>query len=92
MAMAPRQRWLALLEGRVPDRIPTDYWATDEFHQRFRADTGCAGDEALWDKLHIDRPCRVEPVCLRPHHPNDKLADIWGLRYPKADYGSRVYE
>jgi hypothetical protein len=28
--MTPRERWLALLAGEKPDRIPTDYWATGE--------------------------------------------------------------
>ena len=30
--MTPRERWLAILKGGQTDRIPTDYWATPEFH------------------------------------------------------------
>ena len=29
--MTPRERWLAVLTRRVPDRIPMDYWSTSEF-------------------------------------------------------------
>jgi len=28
--MTPRERWLAVLEGEKPDRLPMDYWGTDE--------------------------------------------------------------
>jgi len=36
--MTPRQRWMALLEGRRPDRIPTDYQATAEVTARLLPD------------------------------------------------------
>jgi len=32
--MTPRERWQAVLEHRLPDRVPTDYWATPEFSAR----------------------------------------------------------
>ena len=28
--MTPRERWLAVLRRGKPDRVPMDYWATDE--------------------------------------------------------------
>jgi hypothetical protein len=28
--MTARERWMAVLEHKIPDRIPMDYWATDE--------------------------------------------------------------
>jgi len=31
--MTPRERWLAVLERRPPDRVPMDYWATAEATQ-----------------------------------------------------------
>ena len=66
MAMTPRERWLALLDRKTPDRIPTDYQATDEVTARLRRDLGCADDEALYRKLHIDARRMVEPVWNRP--------------------------
>ena len=62
--MTPKERWLALLERRPPDRIPTDYQATPEVTARLLADLGCADEEALWRRLHVDRRKFVEPVWL----------------------------
>ncbi len=90
--MSPRQRWLALLEGKSPDRIPTDYQATEEVTRRLLADLGCADEEALWQRLHIDRRRQLEPRPLLEHHPHDPRADIWGVRYRQVDYGSGSYE
>jgi hypothetical protein len=28
--MTPKERWLAVLNGEKPDRLPLDYWATPE--------------------------------------------------------------
>ena len=28
--ITPRERWLAVLKGQKPDRVPMDYWATEE--------------------------------------------------------------
>jgi uroporphyrinogen decarboxylase len=39
--MTPRQRWLALLAGDRPDRIPTDYQATPEVTARLLRELGC---------------------------------------------------
>jgi uroporphyrinogen decarboxylase len=90
--MTPRQRWLALLNHQTSDRIPTDYQATSEVTPRLLADLGCSDELALWKKLHIDRRKILEPKWKLPHHPDDPQADMWGIRYRKADYGSGVYD
>jgi hypothetical protein len=41
MEMTPRDRWLALLNRNSPDRIPTDYQATDGVTARLCRDLGC---------------------------------------------------
>ncbi len=88
--MTPRERWLALLEGKTPDRIPTDYQATDEVTARLRRDLDCADDEALYRKLHIDARRFVEPVWRRP--PDlDPRADLWGIVYRSISYGTGSY-
>jgi len=89
--MTPRQRWLALLEGTAPDRIPADYQATDEVTARLVRELGCADEEALWRKLHIDKRVILEPAWRRPEdlHPD---ADRWGIRYRKVDYGGGTYD
>lgn len=89
-SMTPRQRWLAILNGSQSDRIPTDYWATGEFHTKLVAAAGCDG-ETLNRKLGIDRPRFVAPTSLRTNHPDDPKADIWGLRYQQMNYGTGEY-
>ncbi len=90
--MTSRQRVLALLHGRRPDRIPTDYWSTREFDARIKAELQCSDDEALWRKLHIDAPRRLAPHHLREHHPNDPLADMWGVRRKQIKYATGAYD
>ncbi len=92
VAMTPRQRWLALLEGKPTDRIPTDYQATDEVTNRLLRELECADEGELWRKLHIDRRKFVESKWKRPHHPDDPEADMWGVRYQSVDYGSGAYD
>jgi uroporphyrinogen decarboxylase len=92
MEMTPRQRWLALLDGKSPDRVPTDYQATDEVTARLLADLNCPEEAALWRKLHVDKRTVVEPRWKLDHHPDDPEADMWGVRYRMADYGTGAYE
>ena len=90
--MTPRQRWLALLERQPVDRIPTDYTATPEVTGRLMRELECADERALWEKLHIDGRIDVVPAWKLPHHPDDPLADQWGVRYQQVDYGTGSYE
>ncbi len=90
--MTPRERWLALLNGERPDRIPTDYQATPEVTARLLRDLDCLDERALWKRLDIDRRTILEPKWKLPHHPDDPAADMWGIRYRKADYGTGVYD
>ena len=91
MAMTPRQRLLALLDGQPYDRVPTDYWSTPEFDAQLKRDLDCPDDESLWRKLHIDAPVTLAPRCTRAHHPDDAEADIWGVRHRNVDYGTGSY-
>jgi len=90
--MTPRQRWLAILAGKTPDRIPTDYQATAEVTERLKTDLGCAADDDLWRRLHVDARHMVEPAWKLPHHPDDPWADLWGVRFRKVQYGTGTYE
>jgi uroporphyrinogen decarboxylase len=90
MEMTPRERWLALLNRKTPDRIPTDYQATEEVTARLRRDLDCADDEALYRKLHIDARRMVEPVWNRPAD-RPREADMWGIIYRSVSYGSGAY-
>jgi uroporphyrinogen decarboxylase len=88
-SMTPRERWLAVLQHRVPDRVPTDYWATDELHARLKTHLGIADDDRLYEHLHIDRPFTVSPRYVGPSLDSDQ--DVFGIRYRLMDYGSGAY-
>ncbi len=90
--MTPRERWLALLSGQTPDRIPTDYQATPEVTARLLAELECPAEEDLWRKLHIDKRKVIEPPhrpSLEPEYPG---ADPWGVRYRRVEYGLGAYD
>jgi len=89
--MTPRERWLALLAGEKPDRVPTDYWATPEVTERLLRESGCATLFDLYDRLHIDGVRRIPLRRTVDHHPDDPAADVWGVRATVADYGSGTY-
>jgi uroporphyrinogen decarboxylase len=90
--MTPRERWLALFAGETPDRVPTDYWATDEVTERLQRELRCSNLEELYDKLNIDGLTRIEVPRTKLHHPSDPESDIWGLRRKKVSYGAGIYD
>ena len=90
--VTPRERWRALFAGERTDRIPTDYWATDEVTQRLFRDLHCRTMEELYSALHCDGIMPVEPPRTKPHFPGDVHADQWGLRRTAVDYDGGVYE
>jgi uroporphyrinogen decarboxylase len=53
--MTPKERWLAVLRREKPDRIPMDYWATDEATQKLMGHLGCGSTDEMFRALHIDR-------------------------------------
>lgn len=90
--MTSRDRWFALLNGRISDRVPTDYQATPEVTARLLGDLGCADEESLWQTLGIDKRRILEPQWTPRHHPEDPSADMWGVRYRKVEYGGGSYD
>jgi len=84
--MTPRERWLAVLRRRTPDRVPMDYWATSEVTERLTAYLGCRSRKELYEKLHIDAAVSVRPRYVGPPIPKD--SDIYGCRYRIVRYGS----
>ena len=87
--MTPRERWLAVLTRRKPDRVPMDYWTTDEAAKKLSRYLGCRTRRQALEKLHVDYVVTVAPkYCgprLRPH------TDVYGCRYRDVDYGTGVY-
>jgi uroporphyrinogen decarboxylase len=89
--MTPRERWLALLAGRKADRIPTDYWATDEVTRRLLGELGCATQEDLYCALNVDAPTKLNLRRTVTAHPDDPDADEWGVRWKSVEYGAGAY-
>ena len=90
--MTSRERWLALFAGEKPDRIPTDYWATDEVTERLQRELRCPTKEDLYLRLNIDAIVSIEAPRTVEHHPDDQSADIWGLRRTPVSYGGGIYD
>ncbi|MBN1401987.1 MAG: uroporphyrinogen-III decarboxylase-like protein [Anaerolineae bacterium] len=87
--MTPRERWLAVLTRQTPDRLPMDYWTTDEAYAKLMRYLGLEGDRALYERLHIDRPLTVSPRYVGPPIPDDQ--DVYGICYKMVDYGTGAY-
>jgi uroporphyrinogen decarboxylase len=87
-SMTPRQRWLAVLQGDTPDRVPMDYWATAEATENLCRHLLCSEEEAM-ERLHIDRPLTVGGRYVGP--PLEEHTDVFGFRTQPVDYGSGTY-
>jgi len=87
--MTPKERWQAVLSGKKPDRIPLDYWATQEFNQKLITHLNCSDINEVYDRLHIDIPVTVGPDYVGPAVPENE--DIYGCKYESISYGEGVY-
>ncbi|MCK4245141.1 MAG: uroporphyrinogen-III decarboxylase-like protein [Candidatus Omnitrophica bacterium] len=87
--MTPKERWLAVLKRKKPDRIPMDYWATTEATEKLMKYLGVNTKGALFKRLHIDKPVGVGPNYTGPPIPEG--SDIFGCHFKNVDYGTGVY-
>ena len=88
--MTPRERWLAVLTGSKPDRLPMDYWGTPEATTKVMRHLGCATRWQMFEKLHIDRVVAVAPEYIGPKLP--RSTDMYGRKYKQVSYGSGRYK
>jgi len=89
--MTPKERWLAVLERKKPDRIPMDYWATDEASEKLIKHLGVSSLDEAHQKLHIDTLVSVGPRYIGPAMPDGM--DMFGRRYRSvAHKGGSYYE
>lgn len=86
--MTPRERWLAVLDRKTPDRVPMDIWITPEAADGLKRHLDLEWDAVL-ERLHIDTPLSVGGRYVGP--PPNEGEDIWGIRYRDMDYGTGVY-
>ncbi len=88
--MTPKERWLAVLTGSKPDRIPMDFWATPETTTLLMEYLGTSDEQDVYRKLHIDMVYRVRPEYVGPSIPPGQ--DIFGCRFKWVDYGRGAYK
>jgi uroporphyrinogen decarboxylase len=87
--LTPRERWLAVLNHELPDRVPTDYWATGEADARLMEHLGCRSRDELHERLHIDAPLTVWARYVGPPVPEGQ--DLYGCRYRDVHYEGGLY-
>jgi uroporphyrinogen decarboxylase len=88
--MSSRERWQAVLSGEKPDRIPMDYWATEEASEKLVDYLGCDNLDQALNQLHVDRPITVAPDYVGPDRDEDE--DAFGIRRKKVKYSTGVYQ
>ncbi|MBZ0287536.1 MAG: uroporphyrinogen-III decarboxylase-like protein [Anaerolineae bacterium] len=87
--MNAKERWLAVLNGEKPDRIPMDYWATPEATAKLLRCGGFTSFESMAEHLHIDYVVSVAPEYVGPPVRYDR--DMYGCMYTNVDYGHGIY-
>ena len=87
--MTPRERWLAVLNHELPDRVPMDYWATSEATAKLLRYLGCPTLDQACERLHIDMPLTVGARYAGPPIPQGQ--STYGCRFRDVDYGTGVY-
>ena len=87
--MTPLERWRAVLAREKPDRIPMDYWGTQETTRLLMKHLKCANKRQMFKKLHIDYLYKVEPEYIGPKIPRNY--DVFGCRYRHILYKNGTY-
>jgi uroporphyrinogen decarboxylase len=79
MSMTPLERWLAVLGREKPDRVPMDYWGTNDFTLQLMTYLGCPNKRATLERLHIDFV--VKPKAVYVGQPRPRGLDAFGCRF-----------
>jgi uroporphyrinogen decarboxylase len=90
-SMTPRERWLAVLNRRKPDRIPMDYRATAEATEKLMQHLGCKDMRTLLKRLHIDMAIDVGPKYIGHVHSIPSGldgVDCFGCGFKDVRYGT----
>ena len=87
--MTPLERWQAVLQRQTPDRVPMDYWGTDEASKLIMKHLGCNTREEALKKLHVDFSIWVSPRYAGP--PLPPQTDAFGIGYTEVNYRFGVY-
>lgn len=88
--MTPVERWIAVLDHKLPDRVPMDYWGTPEITKKLYFTLGCKTRLEFAQKLHLDLPLSPNPIYIGPALP--PKTDVFGIEYAPINYGTGVYD
>ena len=91
MPYSSRERILAAMNLEVLDRIPTDYWGTEEVTKTLCRHLGCQSHLEMYDWLGIDGIIGVAPPYIGPRLPDlgpAAYADEWGMCYKRQVHPS----
>lgn len=88
--MSPKDRWMAVFRRQSPDRVPMDYWGTDEATRALMAHLRCGTKREALEKLHVDFAVEVKPDYVGP--PLPPLTDVFGCRFRWVEYGTGAYD
>ena len=81
--------FIAVLQHKLPDRVPLEWRATTEVDEMLMRHFGCSLNEAF-DRLHVDRVIDVGPTYAGP--PIEPGYDMYGCRHRLIDYGTGAYD
>jgi uroporphyrinogen decarboxylase len=87
--MTPLERWLAVLTRKKPDRIPMDYWSTEEVTQNLCRYFGVKSKTEMLKKLHVDFVVSMNPIYIGP--PLRPGFDVYGVQHAEVDFGAGKY-
>ena len=88
--MTPRERWLAVLTGETPDRLPMDYWSTEQATAKLLEHLGCGDEWEMYRRLNIDKLLKVNPPGWG-HPSSDGYDPLWGYRWQAVEHGTGTY-
>jgi uroporphyrinogen decarboxylase len=87
--MTPRERWLAVINRKKPDRVPMDFQSTGEVQEKMKKHFKTTDMHAIFDQLHIDYRVGAGPKYNGPAVPAD--SDIYACRYRDIQYEGGSY-
>jgi uroporphyrinogen decarboxylase len=88
--LSPLERWLAVFKREKPDRVPMDFWGTDEAIAALMKHLGCSSKREALERLHVDFVVKAEPRYAGP--PLKPGFDAFGRFYRKVTYDTGVYD
>lgn len=89
--MNSRERVALALAHKEPDRVPIDYWAASEIHNKLLKHFGLSNDEDLLKRFDVDFQYIAGPQYIGPKpvvREDGSVEDHWGVPRVKVQVGS----